>query len=356
MLTGELDLGRDPWVRLAEGKVPGHLRWNGGPPRPVEASIRGAHSRKFPKRSLQVWIKGERLPDAPPDGHTVQRLHLNADYIDPTLMRSALSFALFEAVGAPAPRARHVALNVSGDWAGVYVALESVDHDFCRRRGWPPGQIYYGVSRNANFALISPFNGSVKAPLELGYQMVEKADPALLRHFLMDTNLASGRRFPAIVRRWIDVDGYLRWLMVAVFVGNRDGFVHNYALYHDGASGQFRIIPWDYDATFGLDIHGRPARLDRVPVTGWNKLTQRLMEVPEFRARYKALFAEALAGPLHPGAISGRIDTMCQDLDGWIDRDQQTVGGERSFQEATARLKRWPYERGALLLEQLRDL
>ncbi len=351
-----LELGKDAWARLEEGPISGQLRWNELAPHAVEARIRGAHSRKFPKRSLQITMDHDRLPDGPPDGHTVRRVHLNADYIDPTLMRSSLSFQLFDAVGAPAPIARHAAVTVSGEFAGIYVAIESVDRHFCRRRGWAPGYIYYAVNRNANFGLVSPNSGKLKEPLEQGYQLTERADPQPLRRLLMKLNLASDRRFPATARRFLDLEGYLKWLMVAVFVGNRDGFVHNYALYCDKAEDRFRIIPWDYDATFGIDIHGRPARLDRVPVAGWNRLTDRIMGVPEFRTLYRSMFEQALDGPLAPDAIAKRIDTLHGDLAPWIDKDRQTATGERRFSEAVAALKRWPVERAALLRQQLAGL
>jgi spore coat protein H len=276
MLRCDLDLGDNPWGRLAQGRIDGRMRWNGGPALEVRVGVRGAHSRKFPKKSLQVDMESEKLPDGPPEGHRVRRVHLNADFIDPTLMRSALSFQLFHDVGAPAPLCRHTDLHVGRETPQLYMALESVDSDFCLRRGWKPGYIYYALNRNANFGLVSPNTRSLKQPLEAGYRTVQGSDPAPLRRMIMDLNLASDQRFPATVERCIDVPGYLRWLMVAVFVGNRDGFVHNYALYRDPDTGIFRIIPWDYDATWGIDVHGRPARLDRVPIAGWNRLSQRL--------------------------------------------------------------------------------
>lgn len=346
MQVCELDLGADPWLRLEEGAVRGRMFWNGGEALPVTVAIRGAHSRRFPRKSLQVTMRGEPLPDGPPSGHTVRRLHLNADYIDPTRMRSALSFNLFHALGAPAPLARHTWLSVNDKPQGIYVGLESVDADFCRRRGWPSGSIFYAVNRNANFGLISPFSQTMKERLDAGYRMVDDADPEPLRSMISDLNLASERAFPRAAERWIDTDGYLRWLMVAVFVGNRDGFVHNYALCHDPESRKFRIIPWDYDATWGIDINGRPARLDRVPLTGWNKLTHRMMAQPRYRSRYKERFLEALAGPLASHALDRRIDEMATGMLPWLDTSRQQ---EVAFRSAVGTLKRWGSERGQLL-------
>jgi spore coat protein H len=348
-----LDLGQSPWERLAEGRTHGVFQWGEGDPLPVSVRIRGAHSRRFPRKSLQVDFKGCRLPDEPPAGHTVRRLHLNADYVDPTRMRSALSFRLFDQVGAPAPLCRHVFLTVSGETMGIYLALESVDSDFCRRRGWQPGPIYYAINRNADFGLISTFSGELKQPLDTGYRPVERADTGPLCQMLSEINLATLEEFPRVVRRWVDVEGYFRWLMVAVFVGNRDGFVHNYALYREPIGGRFRIIPWDYDATWGIDIHGRPARLDRVPVIGWNRLTERLLTVPEYRRLYRRLFCEALDGPLSPPAVLPLIDGMAAMVADRIDPDRQT---QTAFAQGVTGLKQWAEDRRSLLLQELAGL
>ncbi|MFZ5817811.1 MAG: CotH kinase family protein [Bacillota bacterium] len=347
----QIDLGPNPWPRLAEGSLTGTLRWNDGPPITASVQIRGAHSRRFPKRSLQVTFRSGRLPDEPPTGHTIRRLHLNADYVDPTLMRSALSYSLFPTIGVDAPRWRHVALTLSDGFAGIYVGLESVDRDFCLRRRWRPGPIFYAINRNANFGLLNPFTQGLKEPLEKGYLPIHQADPTPLRDMLMAINLASADAFPRVAARWFDLDRYLHWLMGAVFVGNRDGFVHNYALYLEPEERRFRIIPWDYDATWGIDIHGRPARLDRVPVTGWNKLSHRLMKVPAFRERYRQEFRSALDGPLSPDAIHPLIARISEAVGPWLARDQQKR--EADFPAEVERLKRWAVDRRALLLTEL---
>ena len=350
----ELWLGDDPWGRLEGGSVSGALSWDGSDPLPVSVAIRGAHSRRFPQRSLQVTLTGSPLPDEPPPGHTVRRMHLNADFIDPSRIRSVLSFALFDAMHVPAPRSAHAALWVNGHAVGLYIALESVDANFCRRRGWPPGPIYYAVNRNANFGLVSPFTKRLKEPLEAGYHPVDRADVAPLRSMLTELNLASDRAFPRVARRWIDVEAYLGWLMVAIFVGNRDGFVHNYALCLDPDRRRFRLVPWDYDATFGIDINGRPARLDRVPATGWNKLTYRLLNQPKIRAFYRERFLQALeAGPLAPEAVDTQIDKIRADLDDWID----ILALDRPAIEAGIEgVRRWSVDRRLWLKERLNAL
>lgn len=354
-----LELGRRPWERLtAESgvKLDGTIQLGEGDLLPVTAQIRGAHSRRFPKKSIQVRMTGPKLLDEPPEGHLVRILHLNADYVDPTLMRSALSYDLFETVGAPAPRCHHVNLTVSGEPAGVYLGMESVDRDWCRRRGLPPGPIYYAINRNANFGLISPFSKELKQPLDGGYHALYGVDTTPLQQMILSINVSDERNFPRILQRWIDLDIYLRWLMTAVFVGNRDGFVHNYALYLHPVEERFQIIPWDYDATWGIDIHGNPARLDRVPLVGWNKLSRRLMAVRPLRRRYRQLFEEALDGPFSPPEVWAMVDQLAAEVAPAVLADTARRGTAESWEEDVDALKAWAVDRRQLLLEQLADL
>lgn len=354
-----LELGQHPWERLTAesgARLGGTIQVGEGEPLPVIAQIRGAHSRRFPKKSVQVRLTGPKLPDEPPEGHQVRTLHLNADYVDPTLMRSALSYALFEAVGAPAPRCRHLDLSVSGQPAGVYLGMESVDRDWCRRRNLPLGPIYYAINRNANFGLISPFSKELKQPLDGGYHPLYGVDTAPLQQMILSINVSDERKFPRVLRRWIDLDCYLRWLMTAVFVGNRDGFVHNYALYLNPREERFLIIPWDYDATWGVDIHGNPARLDRVPLVGWNKLTRRLMGVQPLRKEYRRLFLETLDGPFSPPAVAALVDQFADEIAPAVLADSARRGSAETWEEDLGALKVWAVRRRALLRSQLADL
>lgn len=360
MQQWNLDLGAAPWSRLENGRLEGLLRTADRDQveqgLPCVVSIRGAHSRQFPRKSLQVDLLGEPLADGPPMGHLVRRVHLNADHVDPTMMRSALSFSLFEEVGAPAPRWRHTGLWLSGAFAGLYLALESVDRDFCLRRGWRPGPIYYALNRNGNFGLLSPTTGQLKEPLHRGYKLVEGAPPEPLGRLLRALNLSSNRAFERGVARWVDVEGYLRWLMVAVFVGNRDGFAHNYALWQEPASERFSIIPWDYDATWGIDIHGRPARVDRVPLTGWNRLTGRLLAVPRYRERYRELFLEALDGAFSATNVDRHIQSIRGRIEPWVDRDRQRWSDSAAFTTGVDTLVTWAEARRDLLRQELSRL
>ena len=68
---------------------------------------------------------------------------------------------------------------------------------------------------------------------------------------IIDINTIPRAEFEEKIIDYINVDQYLRWLAGGVLTQNFDGFVHNYALYQNGDTGLFEVLPWDYDATWG---------------------------------------------------------------------------------------------------------
>lgn len=97
------------------------------------------------------------------------------------------------------------------------------------------------------------------------------------------------------------MEKYLRWLDGLIFTQNYDGFVHNYALYRNGDTGLFEIIPWDYDATWGRDVNGKVMEEDYVRIEGFNTLTARILDVSAFRVRYQSLLKKILSNRLTLG-------------------------------------------------------
>ncbi|WNC16615.1 CotH kinase family protein [Brevibacillus brevis] len=254
----------------------------------IELAYRGAHTRKFPKKSYQITVTSSQ----PFDGS--REFHLNAEYADPSLIRNKLSFCFFDQIGSLAPRAQHVILYLNGKCAGLYLKLESVDEHFLTSRGLPWGPIYYAVNSQANFSLLHPRTEEVKGELEAGYlrKCGKETDDGLLRELIYKINTTPQQQFAKEISRILDVENYLSWLAGAVCTQNHDGFLHNYALYW--RHHQALIIPWDYDATWGRSINGKPLDPAALPIDGHNSLSARILAVPAFRSRYAAILKQIL--------------------------------------------------------------
>ncbi|MBO9128146.1 CotH kinase family protein [Bacillus sp. 165] len=256
----------------------------------IDIVYRGSHIRKFDKKSYHISFY------KPKTFYSAHEVHLNAEFKDPSLMRNKLSLDFFSNIGAMSPHSQHVTVTVNGRYQGVYLQLESVDEYFLKKRNLPSGAIYYAIDDDANFSLVSELDDDVKHSLASGYELKygDKNSEKYLSEFIYKLNTLSKEEYEKEIIKYVNVDQYLRWLIGVVCTQNFDGFVHNYALYRNAETGLFEILPWDYDATWGRDIHGKVMEYDYVRIQGYNTLTARILDVPSFRKRYHTLLREVL--------------------------------------------------------------
>ena len=272
----------------------------------VEIVYRGAHIREFPKKSYLVnFLKPAKFFGS-------REIHLNAEFLDPSMMRYKLSLDFFDSIGILSPESRYVFVKVNGVGIGVYLQLESVDDLFLQKRGLPAGTIYYANNDDANFSLISPFTNDVKDSLDLGYELKygSDSDNSELCELIYKINTVSRSDFSNEISKYVAVEKYLYWLAGVVCTQNFDGFIHNYALYRNTETGLFEIIPWDCDGTWGRDCHGEIMEYYYIPIEGYNTLSARILDVPDFRRRYREILEEILKTKFTVEELKPRIMSL----------------------------------------------
>jgi spore coat protein H len=280
------ELKRDIWI---DDPIPAQLNVE-GKRLEIDLSYRGSHIRDFNKKSYQItYFKPKIVRNA-------HQFHLNAEFNDPSLIRNKLSFDFFSDIGTLAPLSHHVLLTINGRVEGVYLEIESVDEHFLKRRSLPSGAIFYAVDGDANFSLMSDLDKETKKSLELGYERKygTSMDDFYLQEMIFSINTLSKVDFDKEISKFIDVDKYLHWVAGVIFTANYDGFVHNYALYRNGDTGLFEVIPWDYDATWGRDVNGKLMEASYVPIDGFNTLTARIFDVARYRKQYRSLLEDIM--------------------------------------------------------------
>lgn len=257
----------------------------------IDLAYRGSNIRNFQKKSYHIAFH------KPSTFRNAKEWHLNAEYKDPSFIRNKLSLDFFKDIGSLSPKSRYVFLKLNGKNEGLYLELESVDEYFLENQKLPKGSIFYAVDGDANFSLMSDLDQDIKKSLELGYERKcgEAQDEYALQELIIKINTTPSVDFEKEIVKNINVEKYLCWLAGVVFTQNYDGFVHNYALYRNGETGLFEVIPWDYDATWGRDIHGEIMDEKYVRIEGFNTLTARILDVKAFRNQYKNLLVDILS-------------------------------------------------------------
>jgi spore coat protein H len=297
-------LNKDIWL---DELVPAVLKMNDNRYQ-VGLSFRGNVIRKKEKKSYHIVFQ------KPITVNGAHEIHLNAEFNDISLCRNKLSLDFFDQIGVIAPHSKHVLLYVNGICKGIYLELESLDQYLLQKRNLPRGPIVYATNYHANFSLLTPEH-KLKTRLDDGYTLKygSKKDLKSLENFIAMINTLSNDKLEQEIQKVLDVAQYLKWLAGAVCTQNFDGFIHNYALYQNGETKIYEISPWDYDGTWGRDIHGEPLEYNFVPITGYNTLTARLLHNKNFKKKYLEILSSILENKF-------TVDHQKQQLDGLFDQ------------------------------------
>jgi spore coat protein H len=271
------------------------LEWRGMRVRSVAIRSRGFGSRNPVKPGLLIdfdrFAAGQRFLG-------LESLVLDNLWQDGSLVREAVTMALFERMGQAAPRESFTRLFINGEYQGVYAFVEAVDPVFLSRAFGDPGGFAF------EYHWLDEFHGEyLGRSLDRYKQLFEpathefEADTPLyapLHDLFREINANPSAAWRESVERVLDVRAFLTHIAIEMFVSENDGILgswamNNFYLYRASGSTQHRFIPWDRDNAFlGPDT----SILLR---TGDNVLTRRLLEHPDLREFYLQAL-ERLAG------------------------------------------------------------
>lgn len=107
---------------------------------PVGFRLRGNTSRMSKKKSFKVSFNTFTLGGK---YHGVEKMNLNGEHNDPTVMRSKVMWDILRKWNIPAPRANHVRVYINGSYYGLYINVEHIDEEFALSRfGNNDGNLY----------------------------------------------------------------------------------------------------------------------------------------------------------------------------------------------------------------------
>ncbi len=318
----------------------------------IDIAYRGSYTREFRKRSYFIeFIEPEMFEGS-------REIHLNAEYRDPSLIRNKLSLDFFHDLGVLSPKSYNVNLIRNGIPKGIYLVLESVDDLFLKKRDLSIGPIYYAINNNANFSFKR--DGRKKRSRISGYRrkIGNKEDDESLRKLIDVINTTSDLEFSKVIPDYVDIDKYLGWMVGAVCTMNNDGFTHNYALYQNTQTSLFEMIPWDYDATWGRKVDGGRMACDYVPIQGkkGNYLCSRLLQIAEFRQRYKQKLEKVLDTKFTVSYMEDKVNTLYQSLRSHILNDPYKKRKIEKFNQEPEVIFQFIKDRSHYLKEHLSEL
>jgi CotH kinase protein/Secretion system C-terminal sorting domain len=289
----------------------------------VGVRLRGNTSRSAAKKSFKLSFN-QFVPGRHYQG--IDKLNLNGQHNDPTMIREKLFYNVWNACGLPQRRTTFVRLYLNGIYHGLYTCLEEIDKDWLTQAlgendgnlykcTYPSDLVYHGADQQSYKNILS---GSATGGRAYDLQTNEALDDYTdLVDLITQLDRVPDAQFEADIPQYLDVNAMLLALAIDVATGNWDDYAYNknnYFLYHHLGSGQMKFITYDTDNTFGVDWlqknwATRDCR-DWLSHSEPRPLASKLLDVPPFRAQYYAYLDSITRRITRPDSIFPKIDAM----------------------------------------------
>jgi hypothetical protein len=207
--------------------------------------IRGGSAPLWPKKSYKIEFNDGHHFRFRDDVPRVDEINLNTTYTDKSYVRSVLTYEHQRDAGLPSPESFLVHLRQNGEFWNVAILVEQPDRDFLRR--WdldPDGALYKGATE--------PTRYEPSTPLSLWEKKTRlHEDKSDLSRFIGRLQL-TGDSLETYLFDNVDLPTQVNYMATTCITQNIDASDKNHYIYRDTeGSGEWTMLPWDLDLTFG---------------------------------------------------------------------------------------------------------
>ena len=233
-------------------------------------------------------------------------LTLNNNQQDVNLVSQFMGYALFNAVGSPAPRCAYAKVTVNGKNLGVYSHVETVRKSFLRRAfGTDDGTLYEGPYVDFYEGWLGSFEHKTgdDAP---GREKIQQ---------LIEVLKGNGKNIEAAIAELVDLDSFYTYWAVEGLLGFWDGYSgnnNNFFIYLNPDTDKFHFLPWGADSLFSkhskLRHHNKAGAPISVKTQGL--LTHKLYQQKSSRERYAKTMMGILENRWNEAELLAEIDRI----------------------------------------------
>jgi len=298
----------------------------------VGIRIRGFTTRNKQKKSLKLSFNS--FVDNKFYG--LEKINLNADALDPTILRSKLCWDLFKDIDVISSNASHAAVYINDNYYGLYISIEHIDENFLSQNFlfdsgnlWkclnPASLLYIGKDPN-----LYKFTVEGVRPYDLKTNKSED-DYSQLAQLINVLNNTQEAQIIDSLFKIVDVVNIIKYFAFNVITGNWDDYWYgwnNYYLYFNPDIGKFNIIPYDYTNTFGID-HYYSDDWTSQDIYNWgynnsvgdSPLARRIMTNPELRNLYSHFLEFYSNNALALNFWENRADSLKERITTYVELD-----------------------------------
>jgi len=319
---------------------------------------RGNISRSLSKKSWKVKLGG---------GGTYlgkDNFNFNGEFIDKSLLRSALSYEVLEREGCPSPDESFVHLVVNNNWMGVRTDAENISNEFLTRVGLSTvnANVYKALGLpfpNPQSNLV-PLPNASDYPLAYEKELGNPTDYSDLIQFINDVNFTGQDSTFLYLASHMNLNRLFDFYSSEVVLQNTDLTYKSWLLHHDLTKDRWTLIPWDTDLTFGNIWPFSPnvSTTESIFLGSSNRLFLKIATDPMLRQLHLDRIRQIFAGSLAPQSIEPMVDSMYAVVQTDAERDWWKWGWEANdwFHQQPAELKGFVTSRQSYLAGQIASI
>lgn len=290
-------------------------------------------SRNTPKKPLKFKFDKYRKDQT---FFGLNRLNFSNCVQDPSFMREAISYNIARQY-MPAPRTAYANIYIEGELIGFYVQVEQVDKIFLKRYFEDNGfNLYKSSDDGANLEYRGANQSVYESELELKTNE-DLNDWSRLITMIDKLNNTPASAFVDTMQNYLNLDNCIRHLAFNMVLSHFDSYTgsgRNFYLYDDKVSGQFNIIPWDFNETFGAYTNNWDViTQDVVNVSNLiqRPLNKRILENDSLKQVYLNYISKMINSPASYDSIAARVDRIKSLIDSCVNADNNKLYSYQNF-------------------------
>ncbi len=260
-------------------------------------------------------------------------LTLNNNKQDTGLVSQFMGYALFNAIGSPAPRCAYAMVTVNGKNLGIYSHVETVRKPLLKRAfGNDDGSLYEGT-------VVDFYEG-----WENSFEHKRGDDTRGRRQIKTLINLLEDpKTTEADIGTLVDLESFYKFWAAESLVGFWDGYSgnkNNFFIYLNPDDNKFYFIPWGMDSIFT-----KLSKLDfmndaRAPISVKTQglIAYKLYQFEAGRRRYKEVLTDILEKHWNTAELLATLDKIALMV------EPHLVPAQRVIEEEWNRGERWGQE------------
>ena len=232
-------------------------------------------------------------------------LTLNNNQQDVSQVSQFMGYALFNAIGSPAPRCAYAKVTVNGKNLGLYSHVETMRQPLLKRAfGNSKGVIYEGTVVDFHKEWENSFEHK-RGDDEKGREKIKALIDVLAKDEVTEEAIAE----------YVDLDSFYRFWVTEGILGFWDGYSgnnNNFFVYLNPETDKFHFLPWGADSLFLKYSVLEFQRDSRKPISVKTQglIAHKLYQLEEGRERYAKTMMDILENHWNEVALLAETDRI----------------------------------------------